>query len=249
MVHPLQPQAPMRSAWLGDTVKDVPVFTDVECAEIRASVFGLRSLWRRRAPEIPFFTLGAASYLDAAHDGNLYPRLAGATNAVLKAKIGWIYQRVAERLESELGDRVRFRETAALPGFHIFLEHEAFKSPIGCVHTDVQFQHLDWSDLGEVDRARPISFTIAIALPKTGAGLNRWIVDPDLPAPPVPERREDLTAGRRKTYHGYTRGFMALHSGFDVHQIAPAPLASAGDERITLQGHGLRSGDTWWIYW
>ena len=45
---------------------------------------------------------------------------------------------------------------------------------------------------------------------------------------------------------------LVLHSGHLVHQIAPTRGLEAGnpaDTRATLQGHAIRCGDTWSVYW
>jgi hypothetical protein len=179
------------------------------------------------------FTLGAASYIDAVRDKAGYRQLAEEINPVLEAEFGWLYERLAGSLEAELGAPVRMRDGAARPGFHIFLRHEAFRFSLGAVHRDLQFKHLDWSDFGTVDFEHPISFTLSIALPKSGAGLNRWL----------------SSTADAPTYHPYTAGSMVVHSGFDVHQIAPASELVEGDRRITLQGHGVLADGAWCLYW
>ena len=58
-----------------------------------------------------------------------------------------------------------------------------------------------------------------------------------------------MIASRTVAYHPYRIGGLVLHSGHKVHQIAPANDGQRGDERITLQGHGIRCGGVWNLYW
>ena len=46
-------------------VTDIPLLTPEEAALVCRDVYAHRDLWRARHPIYPFFTLGAASYLDA----------------------------------------------------------------------------------------------------------------------------------------------------------------------------------------
>ena len=50
-------------------------------------------------------------------------------------------------------------------------------------------------------------------------------------------------------YHPYRVGAMALHSGHQLHQIAPASVLVEGDERITLQAHAVPGEGGWIVYW
>ena len=47
----------------------------------------------------------------------------------------------------------------------------------------------------------------------------------------------------------YRCGELVIHSGLMFHQIAEWKEIIPDDKRITLQGHGLRHGDGWIIYW
>jgi hypothetical protein len=42
---------------------------------------------------------------------------------------------------------------------------------------------------------------------------------------------------------------MVLHDGLMLHAIGAAPAARATGHRITLQGHGVRFGGQWRLYW
>ena len=76
-----------------------------------------------------------------------------------------------------------------------------------------------------------MSFTLAVALPQSGGGLN------------VRENRKQVT------HIPYHAGRLVLHRGDVLHQIAPTPQVRAGDERITLQGHGVLYRGVWHFYW
>ncbi len=42
---------------------------------------------------------------------------------------------------------------------------------------------------------------------------------------------------------------LVIHSGLRYHQIAPMTGVLPGENRLTLQGHGLWFGNEWWVYW
>jgi len=61
-----------------------------------------------------------------------------------------------------------------------------------------------------------------------------------------------LTSTIAPRFHPYSVGGLVVHSGHTVHQIAPmsqAPEAGGALARITLQGHAIRAGGSWRLYW
>jgi hypothetical protein len=228
-------------------VSDLRLLDDAECRAVRDKVHELRPYWFQRRPTHPFFTLGAASYLDAQGRNPEYYRKAAQYNPVLQEHFGWLYSRLAEVLTEHLGEPVEYKERCGLPGFHIFLAHPDFEKPQGSIHRDLQYELIEWK--GNIDLSRPISFTASIALPSGGAGLNVWDFHHD-EILSLDQREVARTLGsREKTFHPYRAGFMAMHSGHTVHQIAPAKNLQPDDERITLQGHGVSENGRWQIYW
>jgi len=230
-------------------MRSLAVLDVAECEEVRRLVHALKGAWMQRAP-LPFFTLGAATYMDANGGRRTnYGELACRLNPVLHEHFGWLHDRVQRELSTLLGLPVLSAPRLALPGFHIFLAHPAFTQPLASVHLDLQYQEHDWATLGEPDYDHPLSFTLAVTLPEAGSGLLTWpqgIAD----ARRLP--RADfatLLAREPPTFVPYTLGTMVVHDGHLVHQIAPLSRVAPGDERITLQGHALRCGDAWYAYW
>jgi hypothetical protein len=105
-----------------------------ECAAATAAIFELQEHWVQRLPNIPFFTLGAASYMDARPSAAAYFEKAARMNPILRERFSWLYDRVREMLSQALGGPVVYREPGALPGFHLCLPHEAFKRPVGIIN-------------------------------------------------------------------------------------------------------------------
>ena len=62
-------------------------------------------------------------------------------------------------------------------------------------------------------------------------------------------RRAHMSANRHATRHPYTPGHLAVHSGHQLHQMAPAHDPQPTDERITMQAHALPVDGQWVIYW
>jgi hypothetical protein len=225
---------------------DVPLLDAAECEAVRGLVAASREAWTSRHPLAPFYTLGAASYLDG-EDPPTYRAIAEATNPVLAERFSGLLGRVAAVLEARLGAPVRATGRHALPGFHIFGSHPAFERGVASIHLDRQHLFLDWDE--PAASLETLTFTLPIALPASGAGLDAWDVGPEewLPADP-PTRLAKLKALPRR-YHPYAAGTLVLHSGNFVHRIAPSQALGPGDERITYHGHGVRQGGTWHLYW
>jgi hypothetical protein len=234
-------------------MQKTPILDPAECERTRMLVHRLRPYWVQRAP-LPFFTLGAATYMDAVEGRHqAYRAAAGRLNQVLSEHFEWLYGRVHGALASILQGNVTAAPGLALPGFHIFLTHPAFAQPLASVHLDLQYREHDWTCLGEPDFTRPVSFTLAIAIPAAGSGLYVWPQTlaevQTMHAGQEHAATENATRSQQPRLVPYSAGAIVVHDGHVPHQIAPPPRIGPGDERITLQGHAVRCGDTWYTYW
>jgi len=234
-------------------VDTIPVLSVEECEQVRQTVRALRSHWiMRGSVDHPFYTVGAASYIDAASltAPPRYSEILAETNPVLRESFSYLYARLMFRLSVHLQTVVRTSDDLALPGFHVWEGMNVPTSSLS-IHFDLQYMSIPWVDAQRADRSRPLSFTLPIALPKRGGGLNIWDLSYDAHVsgtdPYVP--LEELTRTRTRTFHRYEQGVLALHSGHTLHQIAAVDKVYPDDERITLQGHGLYCDRAWTIYW
>jgi hypothetical protein len=223
-----------------------------DCEEIKEEIFKLEDHWVQRHESFPFYTLGASSYIDAAELGfEAYNELAQKQNPMLDEKFSSLFETLCAALSEQWQSDVVMHEALARPGFHIFLAHPAFSLTAGSIHFDRQFESIDWSDIAEVDTSQQRSLTLSIQLPRAGSGLKVWNVNyltfGDLP---IEERREVLRDNRKSEYHPYVTGHLAVHSGHQLHQIAPPPRMGEDDARVTLQAHAVPSSEkTWILYW
>lgn len=250
-------------------VTDLALLTPSECAQVRTSVQALREHWIQRHPVFPFYTLGASNYFDLAYlDQPPYGHIASAVNPALRRELGWLYERLAQALSRHLQAPVVFAEPLALPGFHVFLAHKAFEQPRALtyqawmqhrddpetlsnpIHCDTPHGLFDWGmPPDQIDFENPISITLAISLPSSGAGMVVWDLHRnDTLNLSQDQLRHQLEAGSRHL-HAYRLGHCAVHSGFQYHQIAPFHNVQPDDVRITLQGHGLRCRGQWRLFW
>ncbi|MDB5101339.1 MAG: hypothetical protein JWM80_5760 [Cyanobacteria bacterium RYN_339] len=230
-------------------MRDLPLLTEAECRKALAEVHALEAHWLRRHPFAPFFTLGPASYLDAPAGSAPYEAAAAVGNPVLAEHFGWLYARLDAALAEALGGPVAPAPRFALPGFHVFGFHAAFEEPVASVHTDQQYGLLAWDPADEPDFGRPVSFTLPVALPAVGGGLDVWDLHLAQLEPLSPPERARLIAAQEPTRHAYTVGTLVLHDGHLVHRIGHTPGLVAGDERVTLQGHAVPTRAGWRYYW
>jgi hypothetical protein len=234
-----------------ELVTEVLLVTHEEAAAVAREVLAERASWRQRDEVYPFFTLGAASYLDARLEGAAaYEAYAGASNGILHRSFGWLHERVRLAVSRHVGAEATYAPGLALPGFHVFLSHDAFKRPTASLHYDLQYTFIDWGERGTPDGDAQLSLTLPITLPAQGGGLRVWNIDRrKLEQMAAPERRLYTTTNRTATTHEYTVGHLVVHSGHLLHQIAHAPELNADEMRITLQAHALPVDGRWVIYW
>lgn len=230
------------------TVRRISVLAEDECGLVARELRSLRSRWCGRRPGLPFYTLGAAAYLDARAGTAAYADRIATDDPLLREHFGWVHERVRDVLSAHLGAPVRVAPEHAAPGFHLYLSHPLFERPIAEVHFDRQQHRLDWGET-DVDFERPISFTLPIALPRNGGGLHTWDVSYADMAPLDRNGRRERFRAARRGYEPYRLGEMVVHSGHLLHQAAPGVQLADGDERFTMQGHALRRDGTWELYW
>lgn len=217
-----------------------------ECAETLRRVNRLRDQWTKRS-DFGFFSLGAASYIDAAESRDTYLAAAAQANPILSDVFDDLYGALRGFLECVLDAPVTYDERLALPGFHIFhFDGSEVDDDLVAerAHFDMQFLLA----LPEWTPEATLSFTLPLGLPSGGAGLAVW-----------PIRYEevlrcglsgrDLAVQSRCERVTYATGRIVLHDGFLLHAIGAASVSTPHGQRITLQGHGVRRQGRWTIYW
>lgn len=238
------------------------LFTAAECATLVERLLDLEAFWIPRHRRLPFHTLGATNYYDiTGNPARPYDRLARQYNPFLLNNFAEVYTALRAALAERLGAPVRFREGAALPGFHIFGADPAFAPGphLDVTHTQ-WFQRRDGDGVPgnpiHVDTAHralglsgpTLSCTLALRLPASGAGLKIWpLLEEDTAGLGEPERLDRLNRTPAREV-AYTEGALFVHSGDWHHQARGLP-SEPGEHRITLQGHGVRRDDGWHLFW
>lgn len=230
---------------------EVQLLTADEAAAVVSAIFEERERWTPRHGDYPVYTLGVASYLDAPKLG--FPRFqeeARGLNPVLHARFGWLHERLRQAVSTLVGSEARFDDRLALPGFHVYLSDPDRPQPVASVHFDMQFEKIDWGGIGAVDRDQQLSLTVAIELPASGGGLLVWNINRlEIEKMTDEVRRAHMAANRHAAYHAYTVGNLVVHSGHQLHQIAPTKDVQTTDRRITMQSHAAPVDGQWVIYW
>ena len=229
-----------------------PLLSAEECAGYLRKVHDLTAWWTRREFDVVFYTLGAASYLDATNGRfDAFREKAAVTNPILRRDFGPMLEAVLGALSDYVGEPVRYDDALSLPGFHVFLAREfGDRSPTASLHFDLQYEHIRWDAHGGEEPETQISFTLPLALPHNGGGLFVWPLK--WQETKQLSKEEHIAALKRRgepEYVPYEVGVLAVHGGHHLHQIAPFREQTAEDERITLQGHAVRCADGWWAYW
>lgn len=217
-----------------------------ECEAVRDQVLALKHHWKSRSERGHFFTLGAASYLDAVNRRDAYLKEAREINPVLRENFGWLCERIRKGFEDLLGQPVAYDDECALPGFHIFIfdgVDQTNDQPSSRAHFDMQWMHA-------IPKCRPertLSFTLSIEEPSGGCSLAIWPIHFDTIQPGFDALR--YAASRLSQTLQYRRGHMVVHDGLLLHAIGRGSIAAPKGNRITFQGHGARMSESWKLYW
>ena len=235
-------------------MQTLSILTTAQVQDVIRQIDALSAHWEQRHHKLPFYTLGAASYLDSFEVFNArYYRKVTRLNPVLERHFSWLYELVIQAMREATGKPCALADGQALPGFHIFLAHPQFLEPVASKHIDLQHKTLNWPRAQSVSLEQgTLSFTLALELPQSGGGLNTWSVSHE---ELLAKHFWSTTLGSTHieselSFIEYKPGHMVVHSGELLHQIAPPKELQPTDRRITLQGHGVLSHEnTYLLYW
>ena len=222
--------------------------------------------------ETKYSILGAASY---ANDQLSYKNIKNKINPLLNENFPDLLNIIKNKLSYILNAECFFDENLSLPGFHIFYpNHVDACLPLTSLHIDLPYElHEDYfkNKYSSIDFDFPLTFTLALRLPKTGGFLWYWDKDgwdkktkencyelyddidekyksifQDGDKTPTLKEYEEFLKPKRLIYEV---GYLVLFRGNPLHQIGPFenPL-DKDDLRITLQGHGLFCDSKWILY-
>ncbi len=221
-----------------------------ESAEIANKVRSLQEHWVNRGGYFayPFFSLGAASYMDAYEDPERYYKWAEKFNPILEENFAPLYLKVQNFFEEYLKHKCSYKKDFAIPGFHIFAGDEIFEITVASRHCDLQYELLNWKEM-RFDPKDALSFTLYIQLPKNGGGMYVWDYSYDDLKDLSTEDRKNKLDDSKPHYAKFNTGEIVIHSGLKYHQIAAMTEPDESDMRISLQGHMIKSNDTYYMYW
>ena len=155
-------------------LKHLQLITEQEAANIANVVLSLNSSFKNYANN-KFSILGAASY---ANSGKEYSNIIKHTNPILINNFKNLFDKVKVFLESNLEKECFFDKNLSYPGFHIFYaNHSDSLLPSTSLHIDTPYElHKEYlnKNYEKINFDFPLTFTLALKLPKSGAGLYYW---------------------------------------------------------------------------
>ena len=238
-------------------IYQVPAISQTVCESVVTRLSDFSANWVDRSPGAKqvFFTFGRATYLDVCLEGadaekDYYSKIQ-RNNSVLLSNFHELYEQVRVMLQELLQAPVCYSDYLAIPGFHIFLGAGIAGAGQGRAHFDVQYSRLRLRSTP--DAVSPLSITLPLQLPSGGSGLEIWNITLESYERAVrhgwESSLEEYACHRVKAYHSYACGVLAVQMGLILHRISsPGPILP-DDRRITFQGHGLRFGGEWHLYW
>jgi hypothetical protein len=228
----------------------IPLLNEAECQRNWQAAKALRKYWTHRHAFLPSYSVGAAAYLDVPAEGvHTYLMRAIRMNKFLRRDFGPLAESVRAAIEDHVGATTVISPRFAVPGFHIFETHPRLDELKPRVHFDLQGLRLDFKSEDAEDPEKRLSFTIAVSLPKGGAGLNTWDFQHSEYMQMTPAEVEDYFATLQATYHSYNLGELVIHTGSKLHAIAANLEMDPDDARVTYQGHAQFTQGQWQLYW
>lgn len=230
-------------------------------------LYSLRNSWRPR-DGYGLYTLGAAAYLDSPDLNTArffgvessyenYYNILKVDNRILIDSFSEIYSQLRTIISSYLGittDNVCYSEDKALPGFVIYTPSQEYEKTSAHVpHYDLPYQNLSWKKESNSYHLCPasgetLSFTLPLQLPSSPSSLSIWKLKRcQAVAMERDELRAALKINNSKQYR-YEVGKMLIHSGNELHQVRPWKYIENDSDRVTLQGHGVKVGNSWILY-
>jgi hypothetical protein len=215
-------------------------------SHLREKIFSLREHWIKRIPDLPSYTLGRATYLDALNPE--YFNLAAESNEIMYSHFGEFLENQIEFFKELLRAPVEYKDGFSVPGFHIFESHPSLTKQVAKPHIDVPFDDLEKGAQLTMDEM--FLYSAAVELPSAGAAMESWFnitVHDAL--------KDGVEACMERTKHEpsvlleHHVDNMMIHSGTFFHQIEKLREHVDGEHRITLQGHALKMGGIWYLYW
>tara|TARA_Y100000592_G_scaffold73797_1_gene114975 strand:- start:670 stop:1467 length:798 start_codon:yes stop_codon:yes gene_type:complete len=239
-------------------ILETEMFSKEECEMIVNKLIERQDKWESRSPLGDFFmSYGALTYLDAvggvADDEeydqfrntdrsipNIYAKKANYFNKMMIKDFDWMYRKIWGYYQMKFHKPVVFK--LALPGFHIFqtaeqLNNEDAKN-LATIHVDMPHTSHNWGE----EVLAVSSFTIAVDLPKCGAGLNIWrdnsiFKDAESVFFNKINKKTQLAITKTAEYFPYKLGYVYEQDGMLRHQITCNGDIIDGERRITVQGH------------
>ena len=245
------------------------LLTEDQCKLYSSKVSDCKDLFNTYADN-KFSILGAASYANNLEEYNL---IKNKINPVIKNNFLDLLDIVRSYIEQSINEPCYFNENLSYPGFHIFYaDHKDSLLPLTSLHIDTPYQlHKDYllKEYNHVDFDFPLTFTLCLKLPKSGAGLYYW--DKDNWDKQTEEQSYEFYSDIYEKYASlfktntptreeyekfiepkilsYEIGNIVLFKGNLLHQIAPFYSPIYSDElRINMQGHGIKCDGEWLLY-
>ena len=229
-------------------ILETKMFSKEECEEIVNKLVEKQDKWENRSPSSNFFmSYGALTYLDKTE----YAKKANYFNKMMVKDFDWMYRKIWDYYQMKFHKPVVFQ--LALPGFHIFqtaeqLNHEYIRN-LASIHLDRPHISHDWGE----EILAVSSFTIAIDLPKCGAGLNIWENDDIFNGVYTVffhqmNKKTQLAITKNSEYFPYKLGYIYEQGGMLRHQITCNGDVMEGERRVTVQGHLVETNKEIIIY-
>ncbi len=202
-----------------------------------------------------------------------YYRKASQYNPILVNNFDWLYKLIQNYFSIKFGSDVLIADQIqlAVPGFHFFYTYSGCEYPSHPCHMDLQHEvHIPrlTSLFNNVSVKNIFTFILSIKHPASGAGIFFWNFNEDMSLNYEDEKAKnriledkvdslilkntnflDFNEIMKPNIVNYEPGTIYYFRGILPHQIQPfkGPF-NFNDERITMQGHGIKCDGIWYLY-
>lgn len=254
--------------------KTLTFLSEEEAKDIYDKVMSLQDQWKLRIPgDLALHTLGIGTFPDKSNGSPVYLDSVESNNKMMLDNFSNLYEKVLNFFNEEIGP-TKYAPGLALPIFHIFSNKlQDRKEIINIPEINKQFKihhdnsHIDQEDYFGNEDLEHITYTLAISLPKRGAGLfvyGEEYVDGECSSDnevylellntPYDKGEVNKTTLKdnnwpKPKFIEYYPGLLVYQIGDVYHQIIIGLDITSHDDRITFQGIGVKKGGEWLLYY
>jgi hypothetical protein len=215
-------------------ILDQNFLSENECTDIQHKLFSVNHIWQ--TSDVKYFYYLPLGLYTTPNSSTYKENL--SYKPIMYNLFGTYYEKLLQKLSSELGLNLFFHENLSYPGFHISTGLPMSKPNF---HFDKfsLYENLTGKDKLHYGYTKCFSLIIPISLPDDNSGLLLRKTRPSID-------RHKLVFDQELIYK---KGMLAMWDGNIEHSIKPFTIANEQQYRITMQMHLVIANNKGLLFW